>query len=79
MATYTATAATVDAVRFFHGNDVFGLSETTDTSSGVARYFLTVPHADGDLTIPEGYWVLRDQGGIYHVCPDDIFRTMFAQ
>jgi hypothetical protein len=79
--TYVAIVNTAEAIRFLHGVNVFGLTENvaTDPDTGILSYTLTVPHDDGDLTAREGDYVLLDSADIYHVCPADLFDTMFAR
>jgi hypothetical protein len=78
---YVSVATIVTALRFMHGVDCYGLTETTETEAdGVQMYCLTVPHPDGDLEAHEGDWVMQDTvTGLYHVCHDQTFRAMFTQ
>jgi len=77
---YQSIGTLVYALRFTHGVDCFGLTENTDSSSGVDVYTLSVPNNDGDLVAQEGDWVLLDTiTAAYHVCPDSLFRSMFTQ
>jgi len=81
MAQYTAIQGTVDADRYFRGNNPWGFTENADTDTygpDHPVYTLTVPHADGDLPAAEGDYVLTLDGPVYAVCPAALFPALFT-